>query len=689
MKLTKLKIGRYKNLRNLSVDFERTEGVAVLAGVNGSGKSNLLEALGRLFARLLSAPGGDDGASAMDAEVVYRNGGVAASASVRGGQVVARGEDEASVSLIAMYSGSSSRLGEALGLGDDVFPGRAGSRIWIVDNSQLNAACLVLMLLAENRESLKRFLRTKIGLKSVVSVCLADAESGLDAEVQLPSDRPIAWRRMRAELDFQRSSPREVFEFLRRRVRRSGVRVTMTDGAVVRTEDLSEGEQRLVLLRLVYEVLADENSLILLDEPDAYLHEAWKRDVFDEIKSWSSKGRMTVLSTHSPSLIDTIESRHLIVLRQQGEKAEILQGDKLDAIKELTGGRMMLFGDKPILLFEGHSDIQYVRRAAESLKRTRGGRYLEFDFTDAYEPVFCGGTGEVPIVYERYRRLFPERPIAVVCDHDPAGRQVIREMAYHFGLNDEQPTLVEEIEKSFVFMLPQPRSFKQAQKRNAGMGKKNQAYDKWAIEDYLGKAFLNGVVRKYYLDRSDYVSHLSFPKIKDMLKRDLAKGKLPIPDKQWGRYAPLIDKLMAIRKKLCFVDYRPRPKLSIVWPVKALDVAIRQQVELILRQDMCELALIGNGVDVESDAGLSALAKQEYRFLRKNRNARDSRPVRSTVTDDMLHSSLRLDIAGVKAEALDLEEYLRLRDGDMRQAKSLLETLFDDPVDSYIERTKQ
>ena len=48
MKLRKLEIGTFKNLRDFSIDFEQTL-TTVLLGQNGTGKSNLLEALIIIF----------------------------------------------------------------------------------------------------------------------------------------------------------------------------------------------------------------------------------------------------------------------------------------------------------------------------------------------------------------------------------------------------------------------------------------------------------------------------------------------------------------------------------------------------------------------------------------------------------------------------------------------------------------
>ena len=49
MKLKKLQIRKYKNLIDFTVDFESGKGLSILIGNNGSGKSNVLEAISGIF----------------------------------------------------------------------------------------------------------------------------------------------------------------------------------------------------------------------------------------------------------------------------------------------------------------------------------------------------------------------------------------------------------------------------------------------------------------------------------------------------------------------------------------------------------------------------------------------------------------------------------------------------------------
>ena len=53
MKLKKIWINNFKNIHNLELDFSIRNGTTVLIGNNGSGKSNILEAISSIFYLLL------------------------------------------------------------------------------------------------------------------------------------------------------------------------------------------------------------------------------------------------------------------------------------------------------------------------------------------------------------------------------------------------------------------------------------------------------------------------------------------------------------------------------------------------------------------------------------------------------------------------------------------------------------
>ena len=52
MRLDRLSIPNYRNLRSFEIDFDESQPTTVLIGRNGSGKSNLIEAIVEIFREL-------------------------------------------------------------------------------------------------------------------------------------------------------------------------------------------------------------------------------------------------------------------------------------------------------------------------------------------------------------------------------------------------------------------------------------------------------------------------------------------------------------------------------------------------------------------------------------------------------------------------------------------------------------
>ena len=52
MRLDRLSIPNYRNLRSFEIDFDESQPTTVLLGRNGSGKSNLIEAIVEIFREL-------------------------------------------------------------------------------------------------------------------------------------------------------------------------------------------------------------------------------------------------------------------------------------------------------------------------------------------------------------------------------------------------------------------------------------------------------------------------------------------------------------------------------------------------------------------------------------------------------------------------------------------------------------
>jgi len=70
---------------------------------------------------------------------------------------------------------------------------------------------------------------------------------------------------------------------------------------------LSEGEQQAIIVRGLIELVNNENTLFLFDEPDTYLHPSWQRNFIEDINQLAENGEFNtsqfLITTHSPQLL--------------------------------------------------------------------------------------------------------------------------------------------------------------------------------------------------------------------------------------------------------------------------------------------------------------------------------------------------------------------------------------------------
>lgn len=91
---------------------------------------------------------------------------------------------------------------------------------------------------------------------------------------------------------------------------------------------LSEGEQQAIIIRGLVELVNNENTLFLFDEPDTYLHPSWQRNFIEDINNLSSDSLLNnsqfLITTHSPQLLSNAEPSSCDVqIMEDGEIVKI------------------------------------------------------------------------------------------------------------------------------------------------------------------------------------------------------------------------------------------------------------------------------------------------------------------------------------------------------------------------------
>lgn len=85
------------------------------------------------------------------------------------------------------------------------------------------------------------------------------------------------------------------------------------NGKKISIDDLSSGEKQLYYRAVLLSKLNIKNSLILVDEPETSLHPTWQREV---IKLYQNAGEnnQVILATHSPHIIASVAPKNIFLL---------------------------------------------------------------------------------------------------------------------------------------------------------------------------------------------------------------------------------------------------------------------------------------------------------------------------------------------------------------------------------------
>ena len=113
------------------------------------------------------------------------------------------------------------------------------------------------------------------------------------------------------------------------------------NGQKIKFEDLSSGEQSLYFRAIYLSKLNPENSIIMVDEPEDSLHPTWQEQV---LKLYQNVGEnnQVIVATHSPQVIGSANPNEVFFLDIQGNQIEAVhprytQGHSVDYILDVMG----------------------------------------------------------------------------------------------------------------------------------------------------------------------------------------------------------------------------------------------------------------------------------------------------------------------------------------------------------------
>lgn len=98
------------------------------------------------------------------------------------------------------------------------------------------------------------------------------------------------------------------------------VRVESISGSLLRSDDLSAGEQQILTTLGMVRLQRDSESLFLLDEPNAHFHPEWSQRWPDLVRDVLGDGQLSqfLAATHDPLLVANIPREQIRLLRDSG-----------------------------------------------------------------------------------------------------------------------------------------------------------------------------------------------------------------------------------------------------------------------------------------------------------------------------------------------------------------------------------
>ena len=402
MKLLSVFIDKYKNLSG-NYDFTSQDGYIALIGENGSGKSNLLEAISLMFGKLYRISNINDiGKFRIRYEIdgtEYSYGNI----DEKGNDIELEANPKLPSSIISCYSGEDMRLWHMVyenyymqyfkkALRDKTF----SPRIMYINKYCWKIA--LIALLCSDKEEVKSFLKdcchyndiTEISIKFAVDPAkramfvdhLAcrwydtisqniDENGEINANIFASTD-------MTTYGATNQYAPNYVFQFLyllslpkKDTAKKQTVDKLINDITInlngVNFDGLSEGEKKMILIECITQILGDENSLVLLDEPDAHTHIARKKDLLEAIETFEGQ---TILTTHSPVFVNDIYKHHKDCLFHI-ENGKIISSQYINALTQLSAGEIdyingtIVLSSKRLLITEGPNDKRYLEKALD------------------------------------------------------------------------------------------------------------------------------------------------------------------------------------------------------------------------------------------------------------------------------------------------------------------------------------
>jgi len=345
MRLQSVFISEYKNLNNFKLDFDGQSFIDVFVGKNGTGKSNLFEALIEIFRHLY-----EFGSYEINFEYIveYEIDDKSVEIAWENEQLTINGESRKSIgktqlpdNVLIYYSGHNAKVTELVHSYEEVFKKDIkeadiqDTRKFIGIGKEYKNLLLAILLFQKDDNKAKDFICKKLGIQSVANVvkvtlkrpfyaigkkafdivnndetdilwkpegitkdflnklasCKADDSKGPVRTEGYFSDKDeyiLYFDIKTIQTKFADNSSQELFRQFDNlktieMLKDISIEITLESNIKATSDHFSDGQFQSVYIYSIIELFKDRNCLTLLDEPDSFLHPEWQFEFLKQV----------------------------------------------------------------------------------------------------------------------------------------------------------------------------------------------------------------------------------------------------------------------------------------------------------------------------------------------------------------------------------------------------------------------
>ena len=348
MKIKKIHIKEYNGLENLDINFE-SEGkvldLIVLAGINGSGKTRVLESIRYWFEMFRN--------KAVNVELFYEENEREVLESLMNSEGLTEIEKEMQKEI--EYTDC---LRNIKFYNYDYRHNKTENRNYnskIISKSFENLKIFPKLIYVPTEINFEEIKKAQTNLKKeynfiniVDSYEIKDIPSYIATRISkiANEEENLTMGQVRKKVFAEING---IFEILELDVKLSEISkdensmpiFTDSSGKKFGINELSSREKQLFLRTLAIKMLEPENSIIMIDEPELSLHPKWQQKIVDVYRK-IGRNNQIILATHSPHILGSVEKENIILLeKNENGIVEVKTRDEFGNSYGQTTGRIL------------------------------------------------------------------------------------------------------------------------------------------------------------------------------------------------------------------------------------------------------------------------------------------------------------------------------------------------------------